>query len=198
MPRGRLLDIHAISDSDQWNWKVPHFFLARAQGQRPRLQPYYGVCAVGGAGDTATESVQTASTAREDFWTTRVDHKISDKDSLFGTYLFDDAVTHSPDPLNTWVVGNLSRRQAVILEENHIFSPILVNTVRGGFSRVSAIVNSTISAINPASKDNTLGIYSDEPAIRAPDQCGWHPGIWWWIGLRSDLPLSLELIPTLR
>ena len=122
-----------------------------------------GVCAVGGAGDTATESVQTASTAREDFWTTRVDHKISDKDSLFGTYLFDDAVTHSPDPLNTWVVGNLSRRQAVILEENHIFSPILANTVRGGFSRVSAIVNSTISAINPASKDNALGIYSANP-----------------------------------
>jgi hypothetical protein len=122
-----------------------------------------GVCAVGGAGDTATESVQTASTAREDFWTTRVDHKISDKDSLFGTYLFDDAITHSPDPLNTWIVGNLSRRQVVILEENHIFSPILVNTVRGGFSRVSAIVNSTISAINPASKDNTLGIYSTNP-----------------------------------
>jgi hypothetical protein len=122
-----------------------------------------GICAVGGAGDTATESVQTASTAREDFWTTRVDHKISDKDSLFGTYLFDDAVTHSPDPLNTWLVGNLSRRQAVILEENHIFSPILANTVRAGFSRVSAIVNSTISPLNPASKDTTLGIYSANP-----------------------------------
>src|ERR1700681_703013 len=129
----------------------------------PVCNPTTLVCAVGGAGDTATESVQTASTAREDFWTTRVDHKISDKDSLFGTYLFDDAVTHSPDPLNTWTVGNLSRRQAVILEENHIFSPILANTVRGGFSRVSAIVNSTISAINPASKDNTLGIYSANP-----------------------------------
>ncbi len=120
----------------------------------------------GGAGDTAHESVQTASTAREDFWTTRVDHKLSDKDSLFGTYLFDDAVTHSPDPLNTWLVGNLSRRQAVIIEENHIFSPGLANTMRVGFSRVSAIVNSTISPINPASKDNTLGIYSANPQLR--------------------------------
>lgn len=129
----------------------------------PVCNPSTGVCAVGSAGNTALESVQTASTAREDFWTTRVDHKISDKDSLFGTYLFDDAVTHSPDPLNTWLVGNLSRRQAVILEENHIFSPILANTVRFGFSRVSAIVNSTISAINPASKDATLGIYTTHP-----------------------------------
>jgi hypothetical protein len=116
-----------------------------------------------GRGDTALESVQTASTAREDFLTMRVDHHFSEKDSFFGTYLFDDAVTHSPDPLNTWVVGNLSRRQAVILEENHIFSSVLANTVRAGFSRVSAIVNSTISGINQNAKDNTLGIYSANP-----------------------------------
>jgi TonB dependent receptor len=122
-----------------------------------------GACAVGGPGDTATESVQTASTAREDFWTARVDHHISDHDSLFGTYLYDDAVTHSPDPLNTWLVGNLSRRQAVILEENHIFSSGAANTIRAGFSRVSAIVNASISDINSAAKDNTLGIYSTHP-----------------------------------
>ncbi len=118
---------------------------------------------VAGAGDTAIESVQTASTAREDFWTTRFDHHFSDKDNFFGTYMFDDAVTHSPDPLNTWLVGNLSRRQAVILEENHIFGPAWANSLRGGFSRVSAIVNSTISDINPAAKDKTLGIYSANP-----------------------------------
>ncbi len=122
-----------------------------------------GTCAVGGPGDTATESVQTAGTAREDFWTTRFDHHFSENDSLFGTYMFDDAVTHSPDPLNTWLVGNLSRRQAVILEESHIFRPGLTNSVRVGFSRVSAIVNSTISDINPAAKDNRLGIYSANP-----------------------------------
>ena len=122
-----------------------------------------GTCAVGGPGDTATESVQTASAAREDFWTVRVDHHFSEKDSLFGTYMFDDAVTHTPDPLDTWLVGNLSRRQAVILEENHVFSPAWTNSLRGGFSRVSAIVNTTISDINPAAKDKTLGIYSANP-----------------------------------
>lgn len=124
---------------------------------------FSGACAVGGAGDTATESVQTASTAREDFFTTRVDHHFSERDSLFGTYMFDDAVTHTPDPLDTWLVGNLSRRQAIILEENHIFSAAWANSLRAGFSRVSAIVNSTISDINPAAKDKTLGIYSANP-----------------------------------
>jgi outer membrane receptor protein involved in Fe transport len=118
---------------------------------------------VAGHGDTALESVQTASIAREDFWTARFDHRISEKDSLFGTYMFDDATTHSPDPLNTWLVGNLSRRQAVILEENHIFSPTVANSLRLGFSRVSAIVNSTINGINPAASDKTLGIYSTSP-----------------------------------
>ena len=129
----------------------------------PVCNPTTGTCAVGGAGDTAIESVQTASTAREDFWTARVDHHISEHDSLFGTYMFDDAVTHSPDPLNTWVVGNLSRRQAIVLEESHIFSPGLANTLRAGFSRVSAIVNSSIADINPAAKDTSLGIYSAHP-----------------------------------
>jgi hypothetical protein len=129
----------------------------------PVCNPTTGACAVGGAGDTTIESVQTASTAREDFWTIRADHHFSANDSLFGTYMFDDAVTHSPDPLNTWLVGNLSRRQVLILEESHIFSPRLANSVRAGFSRVSAIVNSSIGDINPAAKDNALGIYSTHP-----------------------------------
>ena len=122
-----------------------------------------GVCAVGNQGDVAIKSIQNASIATEDFFTFRVDHKISDHDGLFGTYMFDNAKTNTPDPLNTWVAGNLSRRQAVVLEENHIFAPGLVNTVRFGFSRVTAIVNSGIKVINPAAGDPTLGIYSARP-----------------------------------
>ncbi len=127
--------------------------------------PPSGACAVGVAGDTAVVSNQNKSTAREDFFTARVDHRFSESDSVFGTYMFDDAVTHAADPLNTWVAGNLSRRQLVVLEENHIFGPNLANTLRFGFSRVSAIVNSGIAAVNPASSDKTLGIYSTHPQL---------------------------------
>jgi hypothetical protein len=77
----------------------------------------------GWAGDTADEFVQTASTVREDFFTMRVDHHFSDRDSLFGTYMFDDAVTHSPDPLDTSVVGNLSPRQAIIVDRRNPAEP---------------------------------------------------------------------------
>ena len=35
---------------------------------------------------------------REDFVTGRVDHKFSEKDSIFGTYLYDRTPYHSPDP----------------------------------------------------------------------------------------------------
>ena len=118
---------------------------------------------VPGTGDTATTSIRSASTAREDFFTLRADHHISQNDGLFATYLFDDATTTAPDPLNTWLAGNKSRRQAVIIEETHIFSPTVTNSVRIGFSRVTAIVNSAISGINPAATDKTLGIYTANP-----------------------------------
>jgi hypothetical protein len=114
-------------------------------------------------GDTAVTSIQNSSTAHEDFWTARVDHHFSQNDGVFGTYLFDDATTHSPDPLNTWIAGNRSRRQAIIIEESHTFGPTLTNSLRFGFSRVSAIVNSTIQGINPAASDKSLGIYSANP-----------------------------------
>jgi outer membrane receptor protein involved in Fe transport len=127
--------------------------------------PPSGACAVGATGDTAIVSEQGKSTAREDFFTIRTDYKFSPEDSIYGTYLFDDAVTHAADPLNTWIAGNLSRRQLVALEETHIFRPEVANTLRFGFSRVSAIVNSGISPINPASNDNTLGIYSTHPQL---------------------------------
>ena len=133
-------------------------------------------CAPGNSGDIAVTNIQNKGTAREDFLTFRVDHKLAERDSLFGTYLFDDATTHSPDPLNTWLAGNLSRRQVLVLEESHIFSPSLANTVRFGFSREAAIVNSTISPINPASSDKTFSIFSTTPQFAPQVNIGGYQG----------------------
>jgi hypothetical protein len=72
--------------------------------------------------------------SREDYFTTKVDHHISDKDSLFGRYTFDDAN-------KTVTVGlaatnfNVSRSQSAALGWTHIFSPTLINQLLLGFSR---------------------------------------------------------------
>ncbi len=73
---------------------------------------------------------------REDFGTARVDHIFSSRDSLATIYTADDGgdVTATPsDPYSSDIL-NL-REQVVSLEETHVFSPALLNTVRIGFSR---------------------------------------------------------------
>jgi hypothetical protein len=75
-------------------------------------------------------------TIREDFGTARLDHIFSEKDSLAAIYTVDDGRDVTATPLNPFSsdIMNL-RAQVLSLEETHIFSPSLLNTVRVGFSR---------------------------------------------------------------
>ncbi|MBV9180411.1 MAG: TonB-dependent receptor, partial [Acidobacteria bacterium] len=90
--------------------------------------------------------------------------------SLFGTYMLDHASISAPDPLDLWVDGNLSRRQIAVIEENHIFSPILANSLRFGFNRVLATVNSADKAISSLATDTSLGIFPGQvaPQVNVP------------------------------
>ena len=93
----------------------------------------------------------------ENFLTIRVDHRFSEKDSMAGTYFFDRTPFTTPDSLNNVQLGDLTARQFYVLEETHIFSPYLFNTVRFGFNRELAGANTTFTAINPAAADPSLG-----------------------------------------
>ncbi len=110
-----------------------------------------------GAGDTGIFRVATDQSLRENFWTTRVDHRFSPKDSLFGTYMFDDASFDVPDSLNNEFFGNLTRRQLIAIEETHVFNQSFVNTLRVGYNRTKGFVNTAGAAINPKAADLTLG-----------------------------------------
>ncbi len=132
----------------------------------PKVQPFLALYpSPNGAmsGDIGVFTLPTATVTREDFFTTRVDNKFSDRDSLFGTYMFDDGKTTSPDAFNNVLLATLSRRQAVILEETHIVSPSFVLTTRGGFSRVVSEAPRSLSAINPAAADTSLGFIPGQP-----------------------------------
>lgn len=100
----------------------------------------------------------------ENFITSRVDHRISDKDSMYGTYLFDRTPYSSPDGLNNVLLGSLSTRQIGVLEENHIFNPGLVNTVRIGYNRESVDNDLSVAAINPSAADPSLGALTGRDA----------------------------------
>lgn len=89
----------------------------------------------------------------ENFIVVRVDHKLSEKDSLFGTYMFDQTPFSAPDALDDALDGNLTKRQVFALEETHTFSSNLINSVRLGYNRVRADANSNTTAINAATAD---------------------------------------------
>jgi len=109
------------------------------------------------SGDKGIFSFQAQQIVSENFVTTRVDHKLSDKDSLFGTYLFDNTPFTTPDNLNVVLLGSKTKRQIALLEEDHNFNPALVNSVRFGFNRDFVNNIQGIKAINPLATDPSLG-----------------------------------------
>src|SRR6202166_3592872 len=75
-------------------------------------------------------------TIREDFGTARVDHIFSQRDTFAGIYTIDDGRDSTATPLDPFSSDAMTLREQVLtLEETHIFSPSLVNSVRFGFSR---------------------------------------------------------------
>ncbi|MGA7313541.1 MAG: carboxypeptidase-like regulatory domain-containing protein, partial [Silvibacterium sp.] len=74
---------------------------------------------------------------REDFGTTRVDYNISNRDLLFGVYTIDDSDANTPTANPFSSVVEALREQVVSVQEQHVFSPTLLNTARVGFSRAA-------------------------------------------------------------
>ena len=95
----------------------------------------------------------------ENFVTTRIDHKFSEKDSLFGTYVYDRTPYLSPDTFNNVELASLTARQIVAIEETHAITPTFINAVRFGFNHEHVDNNQGAKAINPAAADSTLGAF---------------------------------------
>src|SRR6202140_5236100 len=86
----------------------------------------------GSNGDLGIYTFPGQQIVNENFLTTRVDHKISDNDSLFGTYMYDKTPYSSPDGLNNVEFTTLTARQFASVEETHIFASGFANSIRVG------------------------------------------------------------------
>ena len=109
------------------------------------------------SGNTGTYTFSQNQIVHEDFVTGRVDHKFSDKDSLFGTIVWDRTPYSTPDTLNNVLLGDYTKDQMYIAEWTHSFTPTFLNAARFGFNRQRADVDYGVSAINPAAADTSLG-----------------------------------------
>jgi len=95
----------------------------------------------------------------ENFFTSRLDHKFSDKDSILGTYLFDRTTYNAPDGFDNVELGHRTARQFVVAEETHTFKPTFVNSARFGYNRDYVNDNQSLSALNPAAALTSLGAF---------------------------------------
>jgi hypothetical protein len=74
---------------------------------------------------------------REDFGTTRLDDNLGGKDLLFAVYTVDDSAANTPSQNPLSYIDESLREQVASIQEQHVFSPNLLNTARFGFSRAS-------------------------------------------------------------
>ncbi len=117
----------------------------------PQVAPYlalYPLPNLGSiGGGIGRHSAPVFLPTNENYWTARLDQKISDHDSLFGRYTFDDATSTDTQSLFLFRSVTNSRQQYVTLVETHIFSIRTLNSFRMGYTRpVDAI--DTISSID--------------------------------------------------
>jgi hypothetical protein len=105
------------------------------------------------SGDTGIFSFDNTQNTTENFAIVRADHIFSEKDRISLTYMFDNTSQSADDEFKNKLVDALTRRNFVALEENHIFTPALMNSFRAGFNRDYAGAPSGATAINPVASD---------------------------------------------
>jgi hypothetical protein len=137
----------------------------------PTVQKFLGLYPLPNAGieppgDVGIFSFAGQQVTNENFFTVRVDHKFSQNDTVFTTYMYDNTGFSFPDSFNDVLIGHHTNRQLVALGEEHIFSGNVVNAARLGYSRTGALDLVGVSAINPLATDPSLGAV---PGVNAPE-----------------------------
>ena len=122
-----------------------------------------------GAGDTGIFTFAGQQITNENYFTVRLDHKLSASDSAQVTYMRDSSKTVEPDEFNELLSDIVSARQVVSLHEAHVFSANTLNTARFGFSRAVGIQGQVTKVMNPLMLDPSYAFVPGEFAgeIRA-------------------------------
>jgi len=115
-------------------------------------------------GDTGNYQFSGSQNSSENFFTVRLDHTFSGKDNLFGTYSYDNSTLDQTDEFDNKIINARTRRQIVTIQENHIFRPTLINSVRIGYNRSFGASPLNATAVNPLAADTSLGFVPGDSA----------------------------------
>ncbi|HLJ24544.1 MAG TPA: carboxypeptidase regulatory-like domain-containing protein [Candidatus Acidoferrales bacterium] len=119
-----------------------------------------------GNGDTGIFSFAAQEITTENYFTIRFDHKFTDSDSFYATYIRDNSTTVQPGTFGELSSDIVSNRQAATIHEQHIFSANLLNDGHIGFSRAIGIIGKVNQVLNPLMND---AYYAFEPGGFAGD-----------------------------
>jgi hypothetical protein len=101
-----------------------------------------------GNGDTGRYIFSAQEVTTENYFTVRMDHKLSEKDSLYGTYMRDNSKTITPGTFGELFSDIVSGRQVATFHEQHMFSPNLLSVAQIGFSRAVGIIGKVSSVVS--------------------------------------------------
>jgi hypothetical protein len=129
----------------------------------------------------------------ENYFTTRFDHKFTDSDSFYATYIRDNSTTVQPGTFGEYYSDIVSNRQAATLHEQHIFSNNLLNAAQIGLTRAVGIIGKIDHIAGPYQSVMTDHQYAFEPGGYAGDIQS-IPGITSFLGA----PTAEGFIPSSR
>jgi hypothetical protein len=107
-------------------------------------------------GNTGVFSFAAQEVTTENYFTVRFDHKFSDSDSVYVTYMRDASKTVQPGTFGELFSDVVSSRQVATVHEQHIFTPNFLNSAEVGFNRAVAIIGQVTSVLNPNMSDHSL------------------------------------------
>jgi hypothetical protein len=116
--------------------------------------------------DLATFVFAGVQSVPENFGTIRADYRIGNSDSIFGTFLKDNAIYNQPDAYNDVLSQSTTARTTIAIEENHTFGSSFVNAARVGYNRDNVRNQFTPTAINPLAGDPSVGAITGQAAPR--------------------------------
>ncbi len=85
----------------------------------------------------------------ENFFTVRIDHQLSERDSFFARYNFDDATSRSGQDSFLFTTETKSRQQYLTLVASHIFTPSVLTSFRFGYTRPAEAIDTLASIAIP-------------------------------------------------
>ncbi|MBI2815850.1 MAG: TonB-dependent receptor [Acidobacteria bacterium] len=118
----------------------------RVIGVDPRVRPYLNLMPIPNQGSIGSGFGRNTAAVflptNDYYFAIRVDHKLTDHDSFFARYTFDDATSITPENLYLFRSITNTRQQYVTLVASHIFNLHTINSIRLGYTRPVELVDS--------------------------------------------------------